>query len=707
MSERFGDKYAFLQFAKAAQSQQHDKARKWGDVLSGILTGDLKIGSRKPVTSMPVWATPEVIRGGFSTGACAAGGKLLPHEQELAYELGYNSSDVAGTRVALNEWFLSDVGLARLQNWITSNCYEADTPEEMALVCVAIIAEARPDQAREILAEIAPFFDRLRFYPRPLPRPRAGGLHVNSVQDVRIALKQVRPRKDILIQHASLTIWIPLYDRLMDLLTARESREWTDTAASWTKDYDVADKSHMAKRWLDADGAFQKCKSVLESLLAGEPVSRRDEGYANLQTTRHTEKYGLGAAREAYRDQQRHQAIALWHDALAELSLERLAGMSELDGISELELLLKPVSSGEAREGAPANAELPQTIKRKIGLARVGSVSELIEGGQITSPETLGAILPKLTSEVYSRAFPNAAIGAAYANIYRAFHQRRSLLLLNLESQVKLDELPWARALTTLRTVQSRDASPELELLDELVQHTLIHFPHTQFPNPLIEQMQDLGKPAGIATPFVSELAADIFMGNFSKNFEAVAAATLRHFNGTLYARYYDLPTGFSAGGFAKLCFERAGSRPSQGWSVAYNGMVLEQAMILTSHNLATVFQHLSLKNVDYHAAALRCFDWVCGRLQLRYPSHHAKLIALKQSAYAWRQMVAFLAQLDDTEQRIAWSEMLSIFESQKQGFQIKMAPFIDGLELAIGGEQQAAAPFLGWTVSRHPLLQD
>jgi hypothetical protein len=44
VSERVGDKYAFLQFVKATQSQQPEKAKRWGEVLSGILSGDLKIG---------------------------------------------------------------------------------------------------------------------------------------------------------------------------------------------------------------------------------------------------------------------------------------------------------------------------------------------------------------------------------------------------------------------------------------------------------------------------------------------------------------------------------------------------------------------------------------------------------------------------------------------------------------------------------------
>lgn len=93
MNDRTGDRYAFLQFIKAKESGQAEKARSWSDVLSGILTGELKIGSRKPVQGMPAWATPQVLRGGFATGAYAAGGALLPHELTLAEELKIASTD--------------------------------------------------------------------------------------------------------------------------------------------------------------------------------------------------------------------------------------------------------------------------------------------------------------------------------------------------------------------------------------------------------------------------------------------------------------------------------------------------------------------------------------------------------------------------------------------------------------------------------------
>src|SRR4051812_46228717 len=87
--------YAGFQIARAlAASAEHpdaatrdrarEKVRKWTEVIEGMLAGRLHVGSRQPMPATPVWATPEVLTGGFATGQLLAGGPLQPHELELA-----------------------------------------------------------------------------------------------------------------------------------------------------------------------------------------------------------------------------------------------------------------------------------------------------------------------------------------------------------------------------------------------------------------------------------------------------------------------------------------------------------------------------------------------------------------------------------------------------------------------------------------------
>lgn len=74
-----GAGYAYAQLTKAfvasltdgdpqARERAEGRLRRWEQVLSGIVTGRLTVGSRRPVRDWPVWVTPEVVHGGFATG---------------------------------------------------------------------------------------------------------------------------------------------------------------------------------------------------------------------------------------------------------------------------------------------------------------------------------------------------------------------------------------------------------------------------------------------------------------------------------------------------------------------------------------------------------------------------------------------------------------------------------------------------------------
>jgi len=132
MIDRFGDKYAFLQLVAAEEKGNTKKIAQWKKVLSGIRTGDLKIGSRTAVAGMPNWATPEIVRGGFATGDYAAGGPLRPHEKDIANELGFETSSIPLLRAQINRWYLTSDGVDRLKAIAKERRFVFDQPEEAA-----------------------------------------------------------------------------------------------------------------------------------------------------------------------------------------------------------------------------------------------------------------------------------------------------------------------------------------------------------------------------------------------------------------------------------------------------------------------------------------------------------------------------------------------------------------------------------------------
>jgi len=170
--------YAELQIAKSLATAVHHndptvrenakrKVSDWATVLRNILSGDVDYGSRAPVGGVPVWATLEVVTGGFATGGFLAGGPLQEHEKKLLE--GRARVTEGKERQTLNAWFLTDAGLGDLQERLQTGRYDVEVPEEAALMVVAwLVQNGHADEARALIDTLVPYFAKLRFYPVPL-----------------------------------------------------------------------------------------------------------------------------------------------------------------------------------------------------------------------------------------------------------------------------------------------------------------------------------------------------------------------------------------------------------------------------------------------------------------------------------------------------------------------------------------------------------
>ena len=291
---------------------------------------------------------------------------------------------------------------------------------------------------------------------------------------------------------------------------------------------------------------------------------------------------------------------------------------------------------------------------------------------------------------------------------------------------MQFEELPWVAAIGRFREDDEASRRVALQALTEASQLALVAFPQTILPNKLLQELRALGDAAGLKLPLVEEVAADIFMGSFSPKFLAAAKMAAGLLQASLYARYYGIdcamlgamPVQIEKAGrrgdgkldaLAHLCASRAGAQLG-GWGIAHNGMVLEQAQILTTHNLAVLFIELGLGQrlaARLPDMACRCFAWVCEQLQIPVDNRHARLIQIKNSSYAWRQMVFFisLCGTQETDAFLAWAKA----ELDKQGhaFQRVFAPALSGLAVAAKGGGPQVQPFLGWSQDRHWLMPE
>jgi hypothetical protein len=727
------------------------KIRQFQDVLAGMSSGQIVAGSRAPVADTPVWVTLEVAHGGFATGRFLSEAPLTDDEADKLLAL---PDDVPGEtdRERLNLWYLSDVGQAELLEALRSGHYRVDVPEDAALaVAVLLLDKGFAEQALDLIAELRPQTHRLRFTPRvePVARPSGTAVRVASVTEVAESLRAVRMPPQLAVMRETLGVWNPLYDRLVALWcqtvdgglpyvdetgTVRGGwpcklwpAGWAEERARWLADYDEAARSHEpAGRHAHPKSNFTRLRVALGSSKA---LTAREVGWIRRAIANTVTRHGVPGSeqREALRAIQALAATAPTNAGLAQVVVHRLDLYPADGGLPSLDSIAADVSTEDGSD-VPDGTPIPEALLDKAARALEAPVDELVRRGVITSGEVLATVLPQLTSRLMASGIDDPAVAGLYEQTYTAFRRRRSLLLLNLEHQVRFDELPWVGALGPFRSLKQDHTVAARRSLQQVSMLALTEFPHALLPNPLLGELGALAARAGLKLPLVEEVAADIFMGTFTTKWRAAAVVASRTMAGTLYAAYYDLPAESqwtetprprlkwgkkTADDFAGLCARRAKEAGVSGNWVAGNGAVLEQSQILTTHNLAVLVTELGLADqVREHAPELawRTFDWVVRRLTQPTGNHHAALIQVKNAAYAWRQAIYLLSFCDQATQLATVQRLAD--EIQAHGIAAWFAPAVQGLTHVANGERFNAAGtmrdgrrFLGWGGKQHRWL--
>ena len=779
--------YAAFQISKAlltvrehgdpeTRKRAQRKVEKWAAVLQGMISGRLQVGSRTPVAEFPPWMTLEVLTGGFATRKPLAGGPLQDHERGLLERLAIAETPEA--RRALNRHYLTDEGLAELTEMVESQRYSVRVPEEGALPAVALLLRKGDSaSARTILQEIAALFPQLRFYPAPRGGPGVGGGKVllQELVSTFTNLKKLQPNPRILAQKEAVEIWAPLYDEAAALvleaigpgvprfregfrpedentegvkfaedtgwpgteypkgLRARE--RWRARAREYLDRYERNRRVHRLCAKPDRPGEiFPQLRLFIWRALHGRLGLPADRGGILVIMAQYIEKRGLPQSPEcaARRESAIRQVKGPTFHALASVMAERLARHPPDGGIEELDGSTGPLTEAEITRWKTEGSDIPAHLKRKVARSLIATPEELVQRDVITSGETLAEVLPQVTAEILSRGFPDENTRRLYEAVYRAFRRRRSLLLLNLEHQVRFGELPWVQALERLRSRGFAVAELSVTSLRKVALLAITSFPHAILPNKLLQEFQALSEDAGLDLPLTEEVAADIFMRRFSPKYTRAAKRAAVLLQGTLYERYYaidypavqELPEpktqrrplrGVKPDPLTELCISRVKLDPGESGVVA-NGMIIEQEQIITTHNLATLFADLGL--VDdlrdrLPEMARRCFRGICHSARANRPPGHARLTMLKETAYAWRQMVFYLALLPVDEQKrfVGWASTYLTDHPLELGKRLSQA--VNGLSLAMEGRvlddrleaDRDVHRFLGWTRGGHWLL--
>jgi hypothetical protein len=699
----------------STRERAEKRARAWGKHLAGVLAGAITTGVRTPVRGLPAWVTLEVLPGGFVTGKAAAGGPLSDDERDLARDL-----DLPGSRAALNTWHLSDQGRARLGEMLDHGGYVLEHPENAVLLVVTWLVQAgEADAAVSILKQVGPFMDRLRFYPYATNQPGPPSDHVfrRSEATTHAALASRAPNPRIEAQREALTVWAPFADELLALW-------WpvADGGAALPGDVALADAAARYRTLATQhtrNTAHTSHKTNLGVLVATTLRAESEGDITEADRARVTHavrsmvaKRGLPDSADLVeaRELQRSSVVAPSHAEVARVVARRLDAEATHRGVPEPSAVLAPVVTEEATAAVPAGAAVPPSVVRSVALAAQATIEGLHERGVVPSAEVLAELAPQLVGTQHAATYPDPALGLLMSRTYRAFRDRRSLLLTDLTAQVRLGELPWVAATDKHRTVDDASRDAAAAALRRVGGLYLQWFGDKSLPNPLLVEIEALAGQAGLDVPLVPELAADIFRDTFSRRFGATAALVAEH-AGPGYIAYYGLGDDLHYLAihcvdhqvFARLCRRRAedaGSGTSRG-SVSRNGMVIEQAQLLTGHNLASLAA-LGV-SADPEATARLAFAEVRRLIRsARRPSvaNYLAMSDARAAGLAWRHVVWFTALLPETR-AITLTEELTTSAGELSP---RLTTAVTDLAAARTG-RTPDAPLLGWSNGPHPLL--
>ena len=245
---------------------------------------------------------------------------------------------------------------------------------------------------------------------------------------------------------------------------------------------------------------------------------------------------------------------------------------------------------------------------------------------------------------------------------------------MNLENQIKAEEVPWINKLKQAIPVPLSNLDPMYIIsgTESLVNFAQNKFPQTTLPNKFVSALYDTNKEADLTYPLTKELAFDIFEGQFSKSFVDSAREAASIMPNTIYARYYGLDykklrdklrldSDFDHSKYKDLglCLmnECSVNVPKEGGHTARNACILENQQIITTHNLASNMINLGLQKktedkggqmaVDCAksiVADVRSLQNIQQGIDMNNLSYKVKLHKIMAIAKAWRQMLFYLS---------------------------------------------------------------
>ncbi len=697
------------------------------EVLDGVQKRGARIGERTD-WHRKEWITPEIVQGGFSTGRYLAGGSPRPHEAALILQHDIPIDDGVRERRAINEWCLtSSAGRAWLLGLSRTGLYRLPTAEEGCLLAVVILLQEAGIAADHLIQEVSPWFDELRFFPEPAERTAPDGSlsSVTKIGDLLPKLgKRLQRFKATLVSaqlrsSAMENVYFPTYRAIVD--EARHVCAW------WLDESSAGDGGDLDPSF--AERAATKRANLI--LFGFEKKMRRSSLGKLFDALDVVALHGRQTRRTFIEHIQRHAAAASAFLArrcsippAALMSPRRQSFLSQLGGV---------VKALEPHERTPSGLPMDRVnelssrfplFRAEVERVALGTLGELADLGVLASSEQLATQAVGVVVKHRATHFAPEPARTLALHLLTAFMARRSRLLLNLATQVRVSEIPWFGALADAFDPEQQPSDPRPEVAVNPVAREVFGahvtcFPDTQTPNRLVRLLDEYLGCAGL----VKEIAADIFEGKFRGKFGAQAKQREEMLGpGTPYGDYYEkvlikFPDDAAVhtvivSGLQGLGFE---------WcrSTVDNGIVIERVAVATTHNLLHLLVALEMDKdaAVLEAAASATLSRLVERLRSRSSNYKFLRDESRRAAAACRAFLVFVSLL---KKRVGgWGDVfvtrlrehaaaLTTAAAQRK-LPLERATVLHDILVVLEGQGglEVQQPLLGWSRNgkKHPVF--
>lgn len=729
------------------------------EVIDGVRRRGVRIGQTTDAHGK-VWITPHIVRGGFSTGNHLAGGAVRPHELTLASK--HSIFHAQTPRGATNMWCITHPeGRAWLLSLSRSGLYRLRTAEEGCLLAIVLMEEAGVS-ADEIIKEVTPWFDQLRFFPEPADTPVPDGSVSSTcnVQDLVPKLeKRLRRFEESYVAHQRRatdleSTYFPTYWAVVE--EARRFCAW------WSSEDRTASgdlKNNLLPLIVLRDTlillGFEKKmrRSCLWKLFDALEVALKQGRRTTQNFIEHMKRMVDEASAKLAA---RHLSSTTTVQQRLLLSPQKQAFLVQLKGLVEELKSHKSQEYGLPKDDVAAISSRFPVFEAEIRRLTLGTLQELVTAGLVRSPQMFARQAVGVIVKYSTTTFATEPVRTLALHLLKAFLSRRSRLLLNLRSQTLVSWLPWYKGLVEAFPQQQRDevkgahgdpniaaaaaAAAVNPLAREVFRMHMTYFAGVQLPNQLVKLLGDhLGCPG-----LVKEIAADIFAGAFRSGFGAQAKQR-KDLPGpsSPYEVYYadvlvefpaenvDLGAVSKCAGGVQAC-RRVVTVKDLGLitsvyarNVVENGIIIERVAVTTTHNLLRLLVAMGMdKDAELLETAARV---ALSRLieGLRSKCRHYKFLRdeSRRSANACRAFMllvsllmkklggeappALLAPLRENASAAGAEAGSGAGAATKAGLSKEKALVLQGILAVVEGRGKKGPPLMGWSKSgqQHPVF--